>query len=265
MTSFADLVQDPGERNLVYGGTRTGKSSYCDWCMRHIQRTRPDCMMLVADTKPRFRAETVAYGPNNRWRKNAIEAKTYEHWASGPIVPNSVRVNMESEHPFRGLWKEPGEIAIMQGGDKASWKMQNLLMKAFVDRQIKGRERLVVVDEGMDFYERNTQGIMFGEDTILHAARAGGERNVGLLFNAHRPRGIPPLLNTLSSRVTLFHVRFAADMKYLYDMGIPQSEESPNGNYIFNQYHIEPGGVVSQPLTCRLALPESYLAQLAAT
>lgn len=267
MTTFADLVQGPGERNLVYGGTRTGKSSYCDWSMRHIQATRPNCMQLIADTKPRFRAETICYGPNNRWRKNAAEKGEYDHWSSGPILPNSVKVNMWTEHPFRNLWRDdnPSEIAILQGGTKAEWKRMNLLMHAFLDRKLKDRERLVVVDEGLDFYERNTQGIDFGNDVILHAARAGGERNIGLLLNAHRPRGIPPLLNTLSSRVTLFHVRYAPDMKYLYDMGIPSEEISPDGNYVFNQYTILPGGMVSQPSVCRLVLPESYLAELAAT
>jgi hypothetical protein len=54
-------------------------------------------------------------------------------------------------------------------------------------------------------------------------------------------------------------------MKYLYDMGIPSDEISPDGDYVFNQYSVMPGGMVSPPMVCRLSLPESYLSQLAAT
>lgn len=57
MTDFGDLIAQPGERHLIYGGTRAGKSSFIDWQIRHIQATRPDCMQILLDTKPRFRAE----------------------------------------------------------------------------------------------------------------------------------------------------------------------------------------------------------------
>lgn len=265
MPVFGDLVQGPGERHIVYGGTRTGKSSLMDWSMREIQRTRPNCMILVADTKPRFRAERQCVGPGNRWRKDASEL--YEHWASGPVLPNSVVVNLESSHPFRGLWGKdnPSEIAIMQSDDPGHWQLMNDLMHHFVQRRIKDRERLIVVDEALDFYQRNTLGIDARKDVILRTARAGGERNIGLLLGAHRPHGIPPLLNTLSSRVTLFHLRYGRDMKYLYDMGIPESEIAPAGNYIFKQYNVEPGGMISEPMHVKMSYPESYLKQLAAT
>lgn len=264
MTTLADLTQTPGERHILYGGTRTGKSSFVDWNMREIQRTRPDCMILVADTKPRFRAETVPYGYKHAWRKNAAER--YEHWAKGPVVPNSAIVDMSRPKPFRGLWnpeEHPGEIAIMQSDEPADWQRMIGLMHHFTARKIN-RERLLVVDEGLDFYQRNTLGINSRTDPILRTARAGGERNIGLMLGAHRPHGIPPLLNTLSSRVTLFHLRYDGDMKYLRDMGI-SDETSPEGNYIAKHYIVEPGGKVSEPATVRLQLPESYLKQLAAT
>jgi hypothetical protein len=262
-----DFVQEPGERHLMYGGTRTGKSSYMDWTMRRIQETRPSCMILVADTKPRFRAETLL---NPRWSSGRLSAEkegTYKSWTAGPVLPNSVRVELTSAHPFRGLWdlkEHPGEIAVMQSDELADWKTMNALMHEFVSHQTGGRERLVVVDEGLDFYQRNTLGIDARRDVILRTARAGGERNIGLLLGAHRPHGIPPLLNTLSSRVTLFHLRYDADMKYLRDMGI-MDEKSPEGNYVFRHYKVEPGGAVSAPVTARFTYPQWYLDQLSAT
>lgn len=268
MTTIDDLASQQGERHLVYGGTRTGKSSQMDWDMRYVQDNRPTAMQLVADTKPRFRAETIPYGPGNRWRKNAAKEGLYDSWDRGPVVPNSVLVDMRSEHPFRGLWNQkdyPGEIAIMQGDDPLEWRVMLNLMHAFVKREIKGRERRLVVDEGLDFYQRNTLGIDPKKDPILRTARAGGERNIGLLLGAHRPHGIPPLLNTLSSRVTLFHLRLERDMHYLYEMGIPETETSPSGDYIFQQYRVAPGGTIAGPVIARFRYPESYLKELAST
>src|ERR1043166_3473747 len=95
---YSDLVQEPGERHIIYGGTRTGKSSFMDMSMRAIQMERPSAMLLVADTKPRFRAERQAYGPWNKLRKNA--APLYKGWAAGPVLPNSVAVNLDNPHPF---------------------------------------------------------------------------------------------------------------------------------------------------------------------
>lgn len=271
MTIVDDLVQDEGERHLVYGGTRTGKSSKMDWDMRFIQDNRPSCMQLVADTKPRFRAETITYGWKNQWRKSAAKAGIYDSWERGPIVPNSVRVDLGSQHPFRGLWQSDpdkerfGEIAIMQSDSPAMWRHMVTLMNFFTSAEIKGRERLVVVDEGLDFYQRNTLGIDAKTDPILRTARAGGERNIGLLLGAHRPHGIPPLLNTLSSRVSLFYLRFARDMRYLWEMGIPESESPPDGDYIYKQYVVAPGGKVAGPVKARMAYPQSYLNELART
>ena len=224
-------------------------------------------MILVADTKPRFRAESLVNPRFPKERVDAAKKHTYDTWTAGPVMPNSVRVELDSSHPFKGLWdreKNGCEIAVMQSDDPARWRQMNALMHEFVSAQIKGRERLIVVDEGLDFYQRNTLGIDAKKDVVLRSARAGGERNIGILFGAHRPHGIPPLLNTLSSRVTLFHLRYKADMKYLWEMGI-REDESPDGNYIFHQYQVEPGGSVSEPVKCRMKYPESYLKELSAT
>lgn len=267
MTELKDLVQEPGERHILYGGTRTGKSSMMDWSIRCIQRWRPSAMILIADTKPRFRAENVMNPRFPSKRKNAAKEGIYSAWTAGPTLPNSVRVELDSPHPFRNLWdqeKHPAEVAIMQSDDPQMWKVMNELMHEFVSKQFAGRERLIVVDEGLDFYQRNTLGIDARKDIILRTARAGGERNIGLMLGAHRPHGIPPLLNTLSSRVTLFHLRYKHDMKYLWEMGV-QDEDSPDGDYIFKQFKIQPGGSVSPAVTARFRYPESYLAQLSAT
>jgi hypothetical protein len=215
-------------------------------------------MQVIVDTKPRFRAEQETIGYYGRrsaaWR--------YKDWAKGPTLPNSVVVNMKADHPFRGLWRRPGEVAILQSGDAADWRRMLQLLNGFCRAQIKDRERRIIVDEALDFYQRNTMGIDSRNDVFYRAARAGGERNIGLSLGAHRAHGLPPLIISMANVIVLFHLRHDGDMKYLNEHGIP-GKASPKGNYVFRRYEIQPGGVAGQPLTGRCTYPDSYLKQLA--
>jgi hypothetical protein len=256
-----ELTPDPGERHMIFGGTRSGKSSFQDWSLRTVQATRPDAMQILVDTKPRFRAETER-GPFGRGRRNA--AHRYSSWSKGPVVPNSVALDLWDDNPFRGVFQRPGEIAVLQSGESQDWKRILALLQAYTKANVSGRERRVIVDECLDFYQRNTWGIDPKNDVFYRVARAGGERNIGLDMGAHQVSGVPPLILKMLSRATLFHLRTDRDMKYLQDIGI-RDAESPEGNYVFRQYRVQPGGVVSDPITGSLELPESYLAQLSTT
>ncbi len=228
--------------------------------MRTISEERPAAMQLLIDTKPRFRAETerMPFAPNKRrsaaWR--------YKAWAKGPVVPNSVVVDMDNPHPFRGVWSRPGEIAILQSGDSNEWRRMLILLTAFVNAQIKDRERRLVVDEALDFYQRNTFGIDMKHDVFYRTARAGGERGIGLDLGVHRLHGVPPLIIAMMSRLTLFHLGNESDMRYLRDFGI-QDKLSPKGDYIFQQWTVQPGGTISAPFVGKCVYPQSYLDQLA--
>jgi hypothetical protein len=261
VTDFAELIADPGERELVAGTSRAGKSSYQDWTMRHVQENRPTAMQVLVDTKPRFRAETMRVFETQK-RKNA--AHLYKAWAKGPVVPNSVLVDLYSPHPFRGLWKRPGEVAIMQSGEETDWKRMLLLLNHFTKAQVADRERLIRVDEVLDFYGRNTMGIMPKNDVFYRAARAGGERAIGIQLGAHRIKGLPPLIRTVLSRATLFTLTDDDDMRELRLCGIHDAE-SPKERFTFRQWKKQPGGLMSEPVFCRCEYPDSYLSQLAAS
>jgi hypothetical protein len=115
------------------------------------------------------------------------------------------------------------------------------------------------------FYQRNSWGIDPKNDVFLKAARAGGERAIGLHLGAHQVSGIPSLHFKMCSRIILFHLRHdEGDMPLLRRAGI-KDEKSPEGNYVFRHWTIEPGGQLSEPFTGTLELPESYLKQLSAT
>lgn len=257
-----NLIPQPGERSLTFGGTRAGKSALEESRIGRIRLDRPDAMIIIVDTKPRFRAETMQ-GMLPTSRKDA--SKLYESWSKGPVVPYSVVMNLTSERPFQGLFRNPGEIVIMQSGDGAMWRHMLVLLDAFTRAQIKGRERLIYIDEGLDFYQRNSWSINPTNDPLYRTARAGGERTIGLMFDAHRVRGVPPLMLGMASRVTLFHLREDKDMKYLREEFGILDATSPRGEFVFKQWTIQPGGTTSAPFTGTLNLPQSYLNQLSET
>lgn len=229
--------------------------------MRAIQETRPSCMQVLIDSKPRFRAETERMPFMPKKRRNA--AWRYESWAKGPVVPGSVYVDIWADRPFKGMWENPGEIALLQSGNSRDWQRMLILLEKFVQAQIGDRERHLTVDEVLDFYGRNTMSINNRHDVFYLAARSGGERNIGESLGSQRVFGLPILIRNMFSRVTLFHLTEDKDMKYLNQNGIPDAT-SPKGNYIYRQWVKEPGGTVSAPFTGTLDLPESYLNQLAA-
>lgn len=260
-----NLIPGPGERVFTGGRSRSGKSSLMDWEIREIQHSRPSCMQILIDTKPRFRAEKIRGPVSYRNRRDA--SKLYKSWTKGPVVPNSVVVPIWDDHPFRGLWNSdnPSEIAIMQSGDAADWKRMLQLLTGFANAHIGDRERRVVVDESLDFYQRNTWGIDGRNDPIYRIARAGGERSIGLELGAHRVHGLPPLVLNMLSRVNLFHLSSDSDLKHLRDSVGIKDAESPKGDFVFRQWVVRPGGELSEPFTGRVTYPQSYLDQLSAT
>lgn len=258
---IADLTPAEGERHLGFGGTRSGKSALEEWMMREVAYSRPWCMQLLIDSKPRFRAETER-GAFGRGRRSA--AWRYEHWQSGPTVPNSVVCDIWDDKPFANLWKTPGEIVILQGEENSDYQRILKLVREFAAAQIRQRERRVIVDELLDFYQRNSWGIDPKNDVFYRIARAGGERSIGFEGWAHQIAGVPPLLIKMASRVTVFHLRHDGDMMKLRQFGI-KDLESPSGNYVFRQWSVLPGGTVSDPVTGRANYPDSYLRQLSKT
>lgn len=148
MVDLSALTPQKAERVITFGGTRAGKSSLTDMTMMQVQHERPAAMQVLIDTKPRYRAEKER-GRTYGSRKPA--AYRYETWEAGPTIPNSCIVDIYDPHPFKGMWQEPGEIAIMQGGDFDDWRRMLQLLKGFIAAPIKGRERRIIVDECLDF------------------------------------------------------------------------------------------------------------------
>lgn len=181
MAHIAELSPAKGERVITFGGTRSGKSALADMVMMHVQHVRPSAMQILVDTKPRYRAEKER-GPFRRGRRDA--AYRYETWEKGPTIPNSTVIDIWDDKPFQGLWKNPGEIAIMQGAEFDDWRRMLLLLKGFVNAQIKGVERRIIVDECLDFTTATHSALT--RKTMYSTGRHGRERKGALeLISTH--------------------------------------------------------------------------------
>lgn len=269
MPGFEEITPKKGERALILGGTRSGKSCLEDMIMRNAIKQRPHVRILLMDTKPRFRTELERFGPGNRFFR-ATE-QDYSDWEAGPVIPGSVRVNLDSETPLKNFWKSDDKcrVAVLQTEDPGRRpQLLEIADKHFFQPHSRGADRMLVCDELLDLYHRNSLSINYKYDVPLKVARAGGERGFSALFGAQRPKGLPPQITDELSILYLFYLRYESDVRYLWEMGIPRDIEPPKekeGDYAFKVIRVRPGGRVTFQGSYRLAMPQWYMDQLSET
>ena len=269
MPGFEDIAPKKAERALILGGTRSGKSCLEDMIMRHAIKQRPQIRILLLDTKPRFRTELERFGPGNRFFRST--EKDYVDWEAGPVIPGSIRVNLESEQPLKNFWKPDDKcrVAVLQTENpEMRPKLLEIADRHVFQPHIKGADRMLVCDELLDLYHRNSLSLSYKYDTPLKVVRAGGERGFSGVYGAQRPKGIPPQITDELSVLYLFYLRYEDDVKYLWQMGIPKDITPPKeeeGDYAFKVIRIRPGGRVQFQGAYRLGLPDWYTAQLSET
>ena len=135
-------------------------------------------------------------------------------------------LNSDPSKSLRNVWRH-GRIALCQTtGDERDigWAIQ--CIKEFLAQARTGRPQLVYVDEGLDFFHTNAVA-RGGSDAILRCARAGRERGLSLLFGTQRPKGIPVQIKSEMTKLYLFRLDYANDVKELRDMGYPGDKFSP--------------------------------------
>jgi energy-coupling factor transporter ATP-binding protein EcfA2 len=190
MPGISEITPQKGERALIIGGTRSGKSTLMDHFMREIVRQRPKAQVLLLDTKPRFRTEIERYGPQNRLSRPA--AKHYKDWESGPVIPYSVKVDIHRDKPLERYWRDDDKCRIAVAQSELPTERGRLLEIADDWYNIRQRksDRVLAVDELLDHYHRNSLSIHAARDVPLKVVRAGGERGFGALYGAQRPKRV---------------------------------------------------------------------------
>jgi hypothetical protein len=261
---LAGIAPAKGQRALAIGGSRTGKSSLIDMLARYAVQTRPNIQELLLDTKPRFRAEIERFGPKNKFVRDADYH--YEDWEPGPVMPGSVRADIHKDKPLENMWKDRCRTIIVQSEEPH----ERARLLAIADGWFKSRQpnsdRMLIVDELLDFYHANGLCIHPRCNVPLKINRAGGERGFSGLYGAQRPKGIPIQISEELSILYLFHLRYENDMRFLWDMGVPREIEPPKDEpHVFKIIRITPGGKAEYQGLFRLTLPDSYLSQLSDT
>lgn len=191
MTTFDDIAPGKGQRALIIGGTRSGKSTLLDHFIRHTVKRRPSSQIVLLDTKPRFRAEIERYGPGNRMVRDA--EKHYADWEPGPTIPGSYRIDHNSEAPLQRLWRPDDKcrVAVLQTEEEMERARLLDVANAWYKARSPKSDRVLAVDELLDFYHRNSLCISPRADVPLKVSRAGGERGFGALYGAQRPKRHP--------------------------------------------------------------------------
>lgn len=200
------------ERGLVIGGVDTGKSTVAeallvDYANRYAAR---GCRILIADTKPRFRAEYEVSG----WRTK----RRYKKWDHGPHVAGSVVVTDPDQMDI--AWKTGHRILVAQANTGREIPMVVACVSKMFEESRAGRPSLVYVDETLDFFRGNGSPIG-GDDALVRVARAGRERGMSGLYGAQRAKGLPGTLLSELSKLYLFRVDYIEDLKRLREMGAP--------------------------------------------
>jgi hypothetical protein len=178
---------------------------------------------LVADTKPRYRAE---------WLPNGLSAKRlYRKWDHGPVVRASVVAHDPDE--MRQAFALGHRIVIAQVRNEDDVGLVASMVSAFQEDSRRGRPQLVQVDETCDFYHGNGMAIG-GRDVMARVARAGAERGTCGLFCSQRTRGVSASLLEHMDRLYAFRLDVASDAKRFAEFGCPIGpDELPRRPYVF--------------------------------
>ena len=256
--TLADLEITAGpthtDRALLIGTVRYGKSTLAATLVRMFStrysrpsdRTRTSCRVLVIDTKPRWRATRTVTGRSVRAR--------YKYFVKGDVLDGVVLDDMRDWNLAWSPDLNPSGIVIAQRLDLESGSAGQIAfmlqtIRRFFDTQIPSVPSLLFVDEGMDFFGESGSSIQ--GTAIARCWRVGGEKGMSCLMGLQRPKQVSLQLLTESNILYLFHLRYEADTKRLYEMGFPPGVDSPRQRYRFLLFRDDE--LYPNELTLRLA------------
>ena len=211
-----DMSLRKGERGLIIGRSGSGKSTLAEKLVWDFVNRYPKGVTLIVDSKPRFRAERYANGSSCKRR--------YKSMDHGTAMPGSVLVTSPEELDL--ALKTKARLIIAQdpaavSGDKdPNYGLLTHIVSRFMATARASLPRLVYVDETLDFFAPNGQGVKGTTGAILRVARAGREKGVALLLSSQRVKGIPTQTRSELVRLYLMAMDFTEDID-LRDAGAP--------------------------------------------
>jgi len=224
---MSDINLKIGERGIILGKTRTGKSTLAERLIENWRNDYPNSFTLIADTKPRFKATRELDGrPTSVSRRYARD-----DW--GEEIPESVVLplrDIRSEIKMARQLKYKCAIAqIRERNSSTIMLVSNAIRYAYEDRPAK-KPLFIYVDELNNFFRDAPQAARW---PIVMVITSGGERSVAFLGAAQRPRNISVESIESINKLYWFYTPFTKDVKHLKDMGVPKKAKPPQKYYQF--------------------------------
>jgi hypothetical protein len=220
--TLEDIQLEVGERGMILGMTRVGKSTLAERLIDTWYNNVPKSRTVILDSKPRFRAERQLNGLS--------AAPLYRNWDWGTVIPGSVLIPMDNpSSELKLAWSLGYRIVIAQIQRRSEIKkLDNVLQAAYEGRK-KNYPLFFYVDEMNNFF-RSGQAAGNG---IVMAITSGGERSTAFLGAAQRPRWISVEAIESMTKLYWFYTPYGEDVKHLKSMGVPPTARPPDAYYVF--------------------------------
>lgn len=220
--SMDDISLEVGERGMILGMTRVGKSTLAERLIDTWNQRYARSRTIVLDSKPRFRAQ---------WQLNGLPAAPlYRNWDWGYTIPGSVVIPMRDPKAELALaWSLGYRVVIAQIHKRSDIKKLDDTLQAAYEGRKKNYPLFIYVDELNNFF-RSGQAAGNG---IVMAITSGGERSTAFLGAAQRPRWISVEAIESMTKLYWFYTPYGEDVKHLKSMGVPSTARPPSQYYVF--------------------------------
>lgn len=246
-----DIALHPGERGLLLGMTRTGKTTLGEWLLDYARRHYPKQKIVVLDSKPHFRGEKEL---------NGLPAKLrYRKWDTGygSLLPGSVVLppSDNAGRDIRWAWNQGYQTVLAQtSANRADLPWLAAVIEASYAAKRKDEQLLIYVDETNHFFRwRRSLG-----NAIVNTLTSGGERNVGCLLGGQRPANISVEAQESATHLYWFYTPYREDVKKLRAMDVPPDAAPPGPGTHGFYFHSR-----IRPIRGVCRLPAAAVAQLA--
>jgi hypothetical protein len=217
-----DISLQVGERGIILGMTRVGKSTLAERLVDTWTNNIPRSRTVILDSKPRFRAEKQLNGLS--------AAPLYRNWDWGVTIPKSVVIPMDNpQSELRLAWSLGYRVVIAQIHKRSDIKKLDDVLQAAYQTRRKNYPLFFYVDELNNFF-RSGQAAGNG---IVMAITSGGERSTAFLGAAQRPRWISVEAIESMTKLYWFYTPYGEDVKHLKSMGVPSTARPPDQYYTF--------------------------------
>lgn len=220
--TLSDISLEVGERGLILGMTRVGKSTLAAVLIEYWTNKYKKARTIILDSKPRFRAQ---------WQLNGLPAAPlYRNWDWGEVIPGSVVIPLRNPRAeLKQAWKLGFRIVIAQIHTRSHIKKLDETLKVGYEDRKKGNPLFFYVDELNNFFRNGSPT----GDGIVMVVTSGGEKSVAFLGAAQRPRWISVEAIESLTKLYWFYTPYFEDVKHLKAMGLPGTSLPPNKFYVF--------------------------------